>query len=69
MASLTLADAASRIAPMADEKKPKRWLTKAAKAASLPHVAEDEPPLKRERGSLSAARTSNQGRHNLFKKG
>lgn len=73
MASLTLADAASRTAPMAEGKKPKRWAPKAAeKADEAKSASSDDRESKSGFKSRALSRMSGangSGRHNLYKKG
>ena len=74
MASLTLADAASRAGPMSEAKKPpKRWSPKKAEAAVAHEVAEGgNQSESRRTGTLARPFTSMKaaaGRHNLYKKG
>lgn len=72
MASLTLADAASRIAPMTEGKKPKRWATKDAEPAEAHEAAAGDRNESRRIGPLSRpvdkAPGSEKARHNLYKK-
>lgn len=71
MASLTLADAASRAGPMSEAKKPpKRWKPKSAQAAVSHEAAQGDESESRNTGTLSRPFSSMKaaaGRHNLYK--
>ena len=71
MASLTVADAASRAGPMSEAKKPpKRWKPKTAQAPAAHEAAQSDQSESRNTGSLSRPFTSMKaaaGRHNLYR--
>ena len=72
MASLTLADAASRTAPMSEGKKSKRWVPRKAEPAEAHETTPNEPNESKRTGTLAKPFTSiaaAKGRHNLYKKG